>query len=389
MYARLSFSSTRTVWEKCRDIARLINESASGTPNLNNLEFVNIADSELIAGVNSGWSLAGAQTIASGSASSADGNYVFECDCVDTNKKKYVSIRPNGNITNTTIGNSNQPGVVLAPVVDYGTGTENYVGGYAGTDNNYARCAGVGSGGGDIYIIASPRKLALIGQATNGTYTNLELYMEFSENGMTTYNNLVPTCKITDNTHNSHAFAGFDTASNLLPTWYNVGNGYVRSNTVSVRMIQFPKSIRNSYNNYNIRLLNMSTTNVANYDSLSWYVYGEDGTTNGIGLGTPIGPTTQQIGPLNFQSRYFRTRLSGSKRNFQEIDSARNIIYPLMPFKCEIPQWYTGIINFDIAGVYQSVGGIGLIGDKITIDSNQYLIWSAAATSGTTLLRIE
>ena len=389
MYARLSFSSTATAWQKCRDIARIIHESSSGTASLSNLEFISVADSEFIAGANSGWTLAGAQTIATGTPSASDGNYIFESDCVDTNKKKYVSIRPNGNISNATIGNNFNAGIFLAPVVDYGTGTVNYVGGYSGTDNNYSRCAGVGSSGGNIHIIASPRKLVLIGNSTNGTYQQLELYMEFAETGQTQYHNLVPTCKITDNTYDAIAFTNFDTGGNLLPTWYGTGNGYYRNTSVNVRMIQFPKSLRKSYANNTIRLLNLSTTNAASADYLSWLAYLEDGTTTGSNAGQVIGPTVQTISPLNFHSRYFRMKVLGSKRQFQEIDAGRNIIYPLYPFKCEIPQWYTGIIDFELAGVYQSVAGLGLIGDKVQLGSTDYLIWNATATSGTTLLRIE
>ena len=77
MYARLSFSSTATAWQKCRDIARIIHESSSGTASLSNLEYISVADSEFIAGANSGWTLAGAQTIATGTPSASDGNYIF------------------------------------------------------------------------------------------------------------------------------------------------------------------------------------------------------------------------------------------------------------------------------------------------------------------------
>lgn len=391
MYARLNFPSTTTAWQRCRDIARLIHESSSGSANLNNLEYINILDSELIAGVNSGWSLAGGQTIATGTPSASDGNYVFESDCVDTNKKKYVSIRPNGNISSTTIGNNSNPGVYLSPVVDYGTATVNYVGGYSGTDLNYARTAGVGSSGGNVWVLASPRKLALIGNSRNGSYRQLELYMEFADTGLTQYHNLAPTCKITDNTYTGvgQSFFDFDTSGNLIPTWYGTGTGYARNTDVNPKLIQFPKSLAVKTGNI-VRLLNITTDYfTTNIDRMFWHGYYENGTAAGVSAGTLSGPTVQNIGPKNFWSLYSRMSASGSRRSFQEIDAGRNIIYPLYPFKCEIPFWYTGVIDFEQAGVYKSVGGLGLIGDKVQINGSDYLIWAATVAAGSTLLRIE
>ena len=57
MFAKLVFNLNVTVGQVNRDIARLINASATGSANLSNLEFITVASSELFAGVNSGWTL--------------------------------------------------------------------------------------------------------------------------------------------------------------------------------------------------------------------------------------------------------------------------------------------------------------------------------------------
>jgi hypothetical protein len=45
MYAKLVFNLNVTVGQVNRDIARLINASATGSANLSNLEFISVANS--------------------------------------------------------------------------------------------------------------------------------------------------------------------------------------------------------------------------------------------------------------------------------------------------------------------------------------------------------
>ena len=80
MYAKLTFNSGTSTAAAIRDIVRLISDSNSGSANLSNLEFVNTSASELVAGVNSGWSVnsAGGTLPSSGTAvGSDDSNYIL------------------------------------------------------------------------------------------------------------------------------------------------------------------------------------------------------------------------------------------------------------------------------------------------------------------------
>ena len=102
MFAKLSFPAGITAAQAVRDVTRIIHDSSSGTASLSNLEFISVLDSELYAGVNSGWSLAGGVTLPTGAVEASDVSRILQSPCVNTNKIKYASIHVNTDFSNSS-----------------------------------------------------------------------------------------------------------------------------------------------------------------------------------------------------------------------------------------------------------------------------------------------
>jgi len=193
MYAKLTFNSGTSTGAAIRDIVRLISDSNSGSANLSNLEFVNTGVSELVAGVNSGWSVnsAGGTLPSSGTAiGSDDSNYILTGSTATGSKAKYCGIHANGNWTNSTVYSGTSFGFTVANVLDPGAATEMWSNGYTGTGSTVGNKHSILPTS-VLHLWADPRRIIIHG--LDGSSRKIILaHMESAETPSTTGRSLPP-----------------------------------------------------------------------------------------------------------------------------------------------------------------------------------------------------
>jgi hypothetical protein len=390
MYAKLVFPANTSAGSRNRDIARIIHESSSGTASLNNLEFASAATSEFYPGVNSGWSLADSGTINAGAITSADGRYIFEGSCVDSNKKKYLAVSVHGLYTSTTVLDSPYPGTIIQPIIDKGLATENYIYGSDITTPTSLQYSSVGytySTPAEVYIFATPRKLVLIGGTGNSTNINVDLYvlmhLEYEENGMSQYFNIVPQTLI------AYALGGL--SNGFTPTNATQGSYYGAAayDNTTLDMVCFPKSM--VWGGSVARVLTL-TENVGNgYDllhsAIDWayntLIFTENGTASGLYSSTTPLKDEMLGNPRQFYNSYKKWNIGmRSSDNYgMYIGRKKNLsgkwTFPLYPIYCKFDQLNTGIISYAHTNVYHGPN-IGLTnGSDIKINNDYYKYFCA------------
>lgn len=375
MYARLVFPSYLNVREKVRDIARLIQDSSTGNASLNNLEFISVTDSELFPGVNSGWSLVTGSIPAAGTAiGTEDREYIFQCDCVNSSKKKYVSIASNGA---TSVENSNSTPLLLSPYVDYGTATQNSLLRTTSSTSTAYRKIGVGDGNGTVYVFASPRKLIIAGQnyyTTTGA-TFLMMHLEFEETGQTQFYNLIPQAYFYYSTAADGAQDNsFGHYTGTVGNWSNnifAGGGFLKSLYSKelgsiVRLFQF--------------------TAAAASTDFAVLGYTENNTAAGFNSSLNAQLREQaRFAPQLLMPPFARYWVDSRtyKRIGQEENYAGRTVYPLYPLYCAIDRWNTGIISFKHCNIYGSVSDIGVTGDLVRVGNSDYVVFAYPGKSST------
>lgn len=394
MYAKLKFTAQTPITGKIRDIVRLINASYTGTADLNNLEFIDVVSSELVSTVNSGWQLVGGTLPSSGTPlSTSDSNYYLEGTCVDTNKKKHVSIHANFAFTSSTVTtNYSDIGILVSSVIDYGTATEVFTEGYSLTNTVSAREFGVGQSVTSeiVHIFATPRKLIVIGYG----YSSLSQpafmgHLEFSENKMTLQHNLAPIAKINcvpKSTSQSGATNGFLRGDAFY-------NGPISSH------YYFPKSIYDSVAILGLWRVVGFTSLAGRYDEIH-FSRGtlENGTTTGItGLSTyPDIRLRMSMGKFG-HSFYNPACAFGSYFGIEtayanvgkELDSSGNLRIPAIPLACNIVTMGTGLIDFSQCDVYKTVGNLGVYGDELTVNGGNYFYFTLPGCPGALIIKKE
>lgn len=398
MFAKLNFPTTVTAAQAVRDVTRIIHDSSSGNADLNNLEFINVLDSELYAGVNSGWSLAGGVTLPTGAVDSTDVYRILQSPCVDTNKVKYAGIYVNCDFSNSGSYNSTTTGWLMAPIIDYGTATQLFCGGYSGTDSSRRRNRAF-SPGGNIWIFASPRRLIIFGFEERLGYEMLTAYMEFAENGMTQFYNLVPS---------GYFFLqpGYDLELNWSSTqaFIRGSSAWQNYDNCQANNLVFPKAIHDHTGRGASRLVSIMYRG-AGFESSTNLTYwtSENGTTSGSALGSIATETNrmesygsntieymlgtyyavQDYGP-DLWSTDLRYSVyngtagtnNGSASQFTQagkyLTAAGVPVVPLSPIAVNVWPASTGLIDFSISDAYITTGQLGVIGDTITFGGDVY-----------------
>lgn len=390
MFARLSFPTGVTAAQAVRDVTRIIHDSSSGSANLSNLEFINVLDSELYAGVNSGWSLAGGVTLPTGAVEASDVYRVLQSPCVDTNKIKYASIHVNCDFANSSVYNATSTGWLMTPIIDYGTATQLFVGGYTGTDANRRRRR-VFSPTGDIWIFASPRRLIIFGsEAIDTNQQILNAHMEFAENGMTTFYNTVPSGYFS-------LFLAYDALGEWAnqQAWRRGTPSWNNYDAANANNLVFPKAIHDHANRGLGRIVSIvyrRTGFESNVNIIYWT--GENGTTNGTDFGSlatesnryaeyggssihmmSTNHAVQHYGPDLWSTNSRYSYYNGGTQFTQAgkyLTSAGVRAVPLTPIAVNVYPASTGLIDFSISDVYVTTGQLGLMGDTITIGGDVY-----------------
>lgn len=385
MYAKLVFPPNTSAGSRNRDIARIIHESSSGTASLDNLEFVNKLACEFYPGVNSGWTLADSGTINTGAITSADGRYIFEGSCVDSSKKKYLAVSVHGLYTNSTVLDSPYPGTVIQPIIDKGLATQNFIYGSDITTVTSLDKSSVGysyNSSGEVYIFATPRKLILIGTQGN-TSVDVELYilmhMEYEENGMSQYFNIVPQTLI------AYSLGGL--SSGFVPSSTTQGSYYGASayDNTTLDMVCFPKSI--AISGATARVLTLTNNAGNGYDllhsAIDWsgnaYVFTENGTAVGV-YSTLNNLRDEMLGNARqFYNSYKKWNYGPYASNDflgKNLGTKKSLTgewrFPLYPIYCKFDQLNTGLISYAHTNVYHGPN-IGLTsGSDIRVNNDNY-----------------
>lgn len=437
MFARLTFPSGLSANKRNRDIARLIHDSSTGSANLSNLEFIDVGGSTLVAGVNSGWSIATGSDIALAALPAAgtavgedDSYYVLEGTCADGVKKKYVGIYTNNAWDYSYNWSDSYPYInnCMMPVLEYGvTGAESVtetqdIGAGAASFRYYG--FGLGGHNGDcpsttITIFATPRKLIFIGTSNAyGTYApTMMANVEYEENGTSLYYGTNPTCCLHSRTK---ASGSRDT------TWYNNYPGLTRMFTgpyyqnasysdasayqqvnmggafSEIHFSHFPDDVNTGVISRQIRVFGATSTDKGGFHSVTQY---SNGTRDG---GTPFYSTGArydgQPGDLEddflessfafFEPQEMYQIYNGYVDTFQPdynlIDSDGSAIFPMIPCVGELKQIGTGSMKFhNTCGMFTTIGGLGSCGDELTIDGKDYFYYSEQSAKGALLIEKE
>jgi len=168
MYAKLKFPSGTTNGEAVRDITRIIHESSSGSASLSNLEFITTADSELTAGVNSGWALHSSNSLQSGSIAAGDAQYILQGTSATNSITKYCALYTSGSHSSSSYYNSTAMGFCLGVIFDPNTGTENLSWGYSGTNSSYSSANSMVTSDRTIRVFADPKRIIILGHVGSG-----------------------------------------------------------------------------------------------------------------------------------------------------------------------------------------------------------------------------
>ena len=397
MYAKLTFNSGTSTAAAIRDIVRLISDSNSGSANLSNLEFVNTSASELVAGVNSGWSVnsAGGTLPSSGTAvGSDDSNYILTGSTATSSKAKYCGIHANGQWTNSTVYSGTSFGFTVANVLDPGAATEMWSNGYTGTGSTVGNKHSILPTS-VLHLWADPRRIIIHG-LDGSSRKILITHMESAETPSTTGRSLPPVavwCNVETgfNMNNQHELVSYRGDTSAI--WDDQSN--------SIDFISFTGS---TYCNYPgqesvVRAMGWHRTNGYTYaasnnsESLDWYCYrGTARSDNGTQYGTTytsiatmnqngsefiVPPTMMFWGPANCHNVWESSTIYNAtfgKADAQAFDNSLNAGIPRYPLVWFMPPIFnTDSYDFtSISGIWSTSANLGATGDTVTIGSDVY-----------------
>jgi len=408
MYAKLNFLGGTKPMEKVRDIVRIIVASNGGTANLNDLEYINVNNSKLIAGKNSGWAHVTGQTLGTGSATyTQDGKYYLQCNTVD-GKTKTVIITFPGTISSSTVYN-NTNGLVnplLSTVGDYGESQEQIFG-YSSSNTTHSHLMSHGIAG-DIEIFATPRKLVLVGanQAYNTVIDGPKWQgsFEWKTNGWTKYHDLTAHCYLSTNWWSlSKNYATSGMSTNQTYTYAkDCESGYWNNtsyNYYPIPYIAFPYG--SHYDYYQSRKpwfshFRIWNQNVGFYSLMCKSVgdNGTDGGTRSYQNDNYAYFTNDWNNHMTFGRGFTNYYTPGPGHNASEAvgtgggrqgmsrQSDGTKILPMTPWQIEMSSWRSGVLDFSsTCGVYKGSRDMGVSGDEITINGKKYKLFGNSNSS--------
>lgn len=398
MFAKLTFNSNTPIAGKIRDVVRIIHESSSGTASLNNLEFIDVGNSELITTVNSGWSLA-TGTLGSGAITTSDSQYYLQGTCVNTNKTKYVSIHASFNFTNSLVTTDyTNITMIMAPVIDYGTATEQLIAGYTGTSVGVGRDNGLGCegnlGSSVIYIFATPRKLILIGS----NYSNPNVLfgnLEYSETTGSMEYNFPPVCYIGLNPYRKE---GISFTNTNFYRGVNFWENHTGDFCAFVPQYYYNKTVGTFGYSGLARITVHQGDPGTNYGAFDTITIADNGTSNGVNVSyaQPYNQdfvNTLQHNDVSWISpKYFfgrRDWTAAIANSGKEYDSSGNLRIPVIPLYMNDIVTGNGVIDFSQCQIYKTVGGLGSVGDTVTLNGNSYFYYSYTGRTGALLIKKE
>lgn len=391
MYAKLVFNASTKAGEAVRDIARLINDSSSGSASLSNLEFINTSDSELVAGTNSGWSLHSSTSLGSGAVSATDSKYILQGTTATSSKAKYCGIQVNGPWSNSSAYGGTSVGVLLSNVLDPGNGTREFWS--TGHDStSYMGYHGLAPT--TIHVFAEPRKILIFGTGLTYSEAICNAQLECAETPNTTYRSLPPTMYVQWGRTNqaSTSYQSY-TAAKRGDNFWNTSQFPQNS------LVQFSGSMYSDNPNMQgtIRSWGCFCTNYRGYTNYisAWAGFGntlmDDGSTaNGTSNTTNyVGRAYQEQsmpnirweiwGPGATHAAYSTNNTyypSGSwgYSNMSTRDSSGNKALPLRPIVFDWPKFSADIYNAsDISKIWWAPAGLGATGDTVTVGSDVYV----------------
>ncbi len=254
MYAKLKFNSYVAPALAVRDIARLITESAAGNASLSNLGSIDVSNSTLTAGVNSGWTLYTGQSIPTNStaaSSTSDSFYTLQATSATNSRTKYCAIHGNCHFSSgsgMTYTNSNAAGILLSnvndPTLSNANNNYNFGTGYNGTSSTYMNDTGyhVAASPGPLHIWADPTRIILY---TENWYSGrgplLMGNFEGNQGPLDVWKAKCPTMTIYDSTYNLSSNSDHETMGRGDGYWFeNYGNRYFQLHNMTSHGSTYP-----------------------------------------------------------------------------------------------------------------------------------------------------
>ena len=389
MFAKLVFNLNVTVGQVNRDIARLINASATGSANLSNLEFITVASSELFAGVNSGWTLHTSTPLRTGAITASDSRYILQ-GTTASGRLKYIGIQSHADWTNAAAFSSTSTATNMCPVLNPGGALEFWGAGFTGTSGEMLGYNGVIGSLGDrtVYIWADPRKCVVVGaQASYGLVVLASL--EYTPTALSTWQ-AMPEVGFW------RWMARGPGATNAYSSTFARRGDTAYTDTVQdgFAMMQFCGSLYSPRENVLYR--SWAVGNFVEGDSsrrLPIHRVFDNGTATGLSQAVISSPP-EIIGDVSI-SQFFNVQSESSTlyNNSTAItfNAAGERSIPLIPV--HVSPWTHAPETYDFSvanGVYHAPGGIGFIGDTVTLPNNQvwiYVPYGASTNGGALMIR--
>jgi len=368
MYAKLKFPSGTTNGEVVRDITRIIHESSSGSASLSNLEFITTSESELTAGVNSGWALHSSNSLQSGNIDSTnDAQYILQGTSATNNITKYCALYTSGAHSSTSYYNSTSMGFCLGVVFDPNTSTENLSWGYSGTNSSYSGSHSMLTSNRTIRVFADPKRIIILGYIDSGN--GAFMVLEGPQGPLDQKQSVCP---------NAFVFASDATkhnANETAPTYRSSANtGYYYNSSPGdfAQLCNFGTHLAGNEGS-TMRLWTASTTgNAADAEGFASSIAKlENSTTTGSDV-SEINTDMQ----WNMAYAASSISTSASFKNSNQLSYTANGTKALMVFPLYIkgPGFFPDVKDFStLNNVWFAPSGIGTAFEEVTISGNNYV----------------
>lgn len=367
MYAKLKFPSGTTNGEAVRDITRIIHESSSGSASLSNLEFITTSESELIAGVNSGWSLHSSNSLQSGSIAAADAQYILQGTSATNNITKYCALYTSGSHSSASYYNSTSFGFCSGVVFDPNTSTENLSWGYSGTNSSYSFSHAMATSGQTIRVFADPKRIIILGFIDSGQ--GAFMVLEGPQGPLDQKQSVCPNAFVFTSTASKH------NTSETTPLYRYDGNSGWYGNLQPGDFAQLCNFGTHLVGNEGSTLRLWSTgTNGTGYN-LEGYTSSvaklESGTTTGADVGESNTDTQWNMAYAASSNNTSIAFKNNNQLSFTANGTKALVVFPLY---IKGPGFFPDVKDFStLNNVWFAPSGIGTAYEEVTISGNDYV----------------
>lgn len=372
MYAKLSFPAGTQANEVCRDVTKLvINSNGAGAASTAILEFADANSSVVVDQVASGWSLIPEETLNTGAADGTDAMYTLESPHA-AGGKKYMNVKVSGDPTNSTVYSSTDNGIIITPIIDYGTATQARTAGYAGTSVGTAAAAGAVVST-LFHVFCTEKMFILVGAtASPQTYTGGCTWVHMILEGAPTDINLAYNMNPVMYVRNA-----IDTTGTGLDVSYGANDFRIETTSTSntwynaYYVIQLNDAEYDDAASRRFRQILLLPNSVLTGFGLSSNYTIDDGTTSGsavtsFSILTPI----SSIDKITYthDSMYSSIYRNSAK----SVDSNGNPVLRMSPLYWQSQHNHPEVLDFSVCPVYRTYGSQGNTGDIITINGDEY-----------------